>query len=59
MILEEGTSKEKFNLPRLSTVLLAVLAIFTFLMGLYWSPFAEFSQQSADMLFGSSSIAAK
>ena len=59
MILEEGTVKEKFNLPRLSTVLLSVLAILTFLMGLYWSPFAEFSQQSSAMLVGSSAIAAK
>jgi NADH-quinone oxidoreductase subunit N len=59
MILEEGLSKEKFELPRLSTVLLSVLAILTFLMGLYWSPFAEFSQESAGMLIGSSAIAAK
>jgi NADH-quinone oxidoreductase subunit N len=59
MILEESTVKEKFTLPRLSTVLLSVLAILTFIMGLYWSPFAEFSQESAGMLVGSSAIAAK
>ncbi len=59
MILEDGSSKEKFTLPRLSMIVLTVLAILTFMMGLYWSPFAEFSQESAGMLIGSSAIAAK
>src|SRR5262245_11787311 len=59
MILEDGTSKEKITLPRISTVLLTALAIMTFFMGLYWSPFAEFSQQSANMLLERVSIALK
>jgi NADH-quinone oxidoreductase subunit N len=59
MILEEGTSKDKISLPRLSTVLLTVLAIMTFFMGLYWTPFAEFSQQSASMLLEKVSLALK
>lgn len=59
MILEEGTVKDKITLPRLSTVLLTVLAIMTFFMGLYWSPFAEFSQESASMLLEKVSLALK
>ncbi len=59
MILEDGAVKDKITLPRLSTVLLTVLAIMTFFMGLYWSPFAEFSQQSANMLLEKVSIALK
>ncbi len=59
MILEERPVKERFNLPRLSTVLLTVLAIMTFFMGLYWPPFAEFSQESASMLLKSVSLAFK
>jgi NADH-quinone oxidoreductase subunit N len=59
MILEDSPNKERIQIPRLSAILLTVLAILTFAMGLYWSPFAEFSRESASLLFKSAPIARK
>lgn len=58
MILEEGSSKDPIPLPHLSSVVLALLAIGILVMGLYWSPFAQFSQ-SAGLFFQSLPLALK
>lgn len=59
MFLEDGVNQQPIVLPRLSTALLALLGIAVLAMGLYWSPFAEYSQESASMLFKSAPIAQK
>ncbi len=59
MFLEEGVNRQPIVLPRLSTALLAFLGIAVLVMGLYWSPFAEYSRESASMLFKSAPIAQK
>ena len=59
MFLEEGTNKEIIRLPKLSTVLLSVLGITILVMGLYWSPFADFSKRSVKMISERSSLAQK
>lgn len=58
MILEEGTSKDPIALPHLSRTILAVLAITIVVMGIYWVPFAQFSQ-SANLFFQSLPLALK
>lgn len=59
MFLEEGPSQEPLRLPRLANTLLALLTFGLLVMGLYWTPFAEFSQKSASMLFKQAPIAHK
>jgi hypothetical protein len=46
-------------LPKLSSALLAILSIALLVIGLYWSPFAQFSQESAAMLFKEKPVALK
>jgi NADH-quinone oxidoreductase subunit N len=59
MFLEEGVNQQPIVLPRLSNALLALLGIAVLAMGLYWGPLAEYSQESAGMLFQSAPIAKK
>jgi NADH-quinone oxidoreductase subunit N len=59
MFLEEGISKEPIKLPRLSGVVLSVLAIAIVIVGIYWTPFANFSRESAQMLSQPASFAKK
>lgn len=59
MYLEDGDSKEPVQIPRLSTVLLTVLAIAILVMGLYWAPFANYSEHSSGMLFPQAPMAQK
>jgi NADH-quinone oxidoreductase subunit N len=59
MFLEESASREPIRLPRLSSALLAILSIALLVIGLYWSPFAQFSQESAAMLFKEKPVALK
>ena len=59
MFLEEGISKEPIKLPRLSGVVLSVLAIAIVIIGIYWTPFANFSRESAQMLSQPASFAKK
>jgi NADH-quinone oxidoreductase subunit N len=59
MFLEEGVNLQPIILPRLSTALLAFLGIAVLVVGVYWGPFAEYSQESASMLFKSAPIAQK
>lgn len=59
MFLEDGVNRQPIVLPRLSTAMLAFLGIAVVVMGLYWGPFAEYSQESASMLFKSAPIAQK
>ncbi len=59
MFLEEGTSKEAIRLPRLSTVMLSVLAIAILLVGVYWSPIANYSRQSVEMINRQTPLAQK
>jgi NADH-quinone oxidoreductase subunit N len=58
MFLEEGGT-EPIQMPRLSRVLLVFFAVAILVMGLYWSPFADYSQLSADMLFEKARLALK
>jgi NADH-quinone oxidoreductase subunit N len=58
MILEDGPTTEAVVLPRLSSLLLAILAITVVIMGVYWIPFAEFSQ-SAGLFIQSLPVALK
>ncbi len=58
MFLEEGNT-DPIHLPQLSRVLLVVLAIAVLVMGLYWSPFADYSQLSANILFEKARFALK
>jgi NADH-quinone oxidoreductase subunit N len=57
MFLEEGTSAEPIAFHKLANSLLAILAFGLLVMGLYWTPFADFSQKSASMLFKQEPIA--
>jgi NADH-quinone oxidoreductase subunit N len=50
MFLEEGNT-DPIHLPRLSSVLLVILAVAVLVMGLYWTPFAGYSQLSAHIFF--------
>ena len=50
MFLEEG-STDPIAIPKLSRGLLVVLGIAVVIMGVYWSPIAEYSKVSASMLF--------
>jgi len=59
MFLEEGKTKEAIVIPRLSNALLTVLAVAILLLGIYWSPFADFSQNSVQMTTHSYSMARK
>lgn len=59
MFLEDSPKKDPIVLPRLSTVVLAVLAIAVLVMGLYWTPFDEFSKDAATILSAPASIALK
>lgn len=59
MILEEGTTREPITLPRLSTAVLALLAIAVLLMGVLWSPFADFSRDSASLISHAAAVALK
>jgi len=56
MYLEEG-SREAIPVPVLSRALMIVLAVAVLVMGLYWSPFADYSQRSAGILFENISLA--
>jgi NADH-quinone oxidoreductase subunit N len=58
MFLEEGGT-EPIQIPQLSRVLLVVFAVAVLVMGLYWSPFADYSQMSANMLFEKARLALK
>ena len=58
MILEDGTTKDPIRLPALSRVLLAILAVAVIVLGLYWSPFSNFSE-SADLFSGSLPVASR
>jgi NADH-quinone oxidoreductase subunit N len=58
MFLEEGGT-EPIQIPQLSKVLLVFFAVAVLVMGLYWSPFADYSQLSAQMLFEKASLALK
>lgn len=59
MFLEEGVNHQPIVLPRLSNALLGVLGIAVIVMGLYWGPFAQYSQESASLLLRSTPIAQK
>jgi NADH-quinone oxidoreductase subunit N len=50
MFLEEGGT-DPIAIPQLSRVLLIVLGVAVVIMGVYWSPVAEYSRMSAAMLF--------
>ena len=56
MYLEEGAGP-KIQISALSRVLMIVLVIAVLVIGVYWSPFADYSQKSASMLFQSISLA--
>ena len=58
MFLEEGNT-EPIQLPQLSRVLLVFFAVALLVMGLYWSPFADYSQLSANILFEKARLALK
>jgi NADH-quinone oxidoreductase subunit N len=58
MFLEEGGT-EPIQIPRLSRVLLVFFAVAVLVMGLYWSPFADYSQMSANILFEKARLALK
>ena len=58
MYLEEGNT-DPIQLPQLSKALLVILAIAVLVMGIYWSPFAEYSRESAKILFQNVSLALK
>ena len=58
MFLEEGGT-EPIPMPRLSRVLLIFFAVAVLVMGLYWSPFADYSQMSANILFEKARLALK
>jgi len=59
MFLEEGTRKDPIVLPRLAQAVLAILVIGVIVMGLWWSPFDQFSRDSASMLTQSAPVAQK
>lgn len=59
MFLEDSPNKAPISLPRLSSVVLAVMAIAVLVMGLYWTPFDEFSRDAATILSLPASIALK
>ena len=56
MFLEEGGS-DPIPIPQLSRILLVVLSISVLVMGLYWTPFAEYSRTSAALFFERARIA--
>lgn len=58
MFLEEGNT-DPIQLPQLSRVLLVFFAVAILVMGLYWSPFADYSQLSANILFEKARLALK
>jgi NADH-quinone oxidoreductase subunit N len=58
MFLEEGGT-EPIQLPQLSRVLLVFFAVAVLVMGLYWSPIADYSHLSADLLFEKARLALK
>ncbi|HJZ13064.1 MAG TPA: hypothetical protein VJ521_12980, partial [Acidobacteriota bacterium] len=59
MFLEDSPNQEVIRLPGLSKVLLAVLGIAILSLGIYWTPFADFSKRSVVMISERSSIARK
>ena len=58
MFLEEG-SGEPISVPVLSRALMIVMAIAVLFIGIYWSPFADYSQKSAALFFENISLALK
>jgi NADH-quinone oxidoreductase subunit N len=56
MFLEEG-STEPIQIPQLSRVLLVLFGVAVLLMGVYWSPFADYSQLSANIMFEKARLA--
>ena len=50
MFLEEGRT-DPIRLPKLSSALLVIMAIAVLVMGIYWSPFADYSRLSASIFF--------
>jgi NADH-quinone oxidoreductase subunit N len=56
MYLEEG-SGEKIQIGVWSRALMAVLVLAVLVIGIYWSPFADYSQKSASMLFENIALA--
>jgi NADH-quinone oxidoreductase subunit N len=58
MYLEEGTG-ERIRIAALPRVLMIVLVLAVLVIGVYWSPFADYSQKSASMLFENISLALK
>ncbi len=56
MFLEEG-STDPIVLPRLSRALLVIFSIAVLVIGVYWSPFADYSQTSARIFFEKARLA--
>lgn len=59
MYLEEGPKKDSITIPRLSSVLLALMAIAVLIMGLYWTPFDTISRDASNLLFQAAPLALK
>jgi NADH-quinone oxidoreductase subunit N len=57
MYLEESPTTDPIVLPRLSRYLLVALAVGVLIMGIYWTPFARYSEKSASMYSTPSSVA--
>jgi NADH-quinone oxidoreductase subunit N len=57
MYLEESPTTDPIVLPRLSRYLLVALAVGVLIMGVYWTPFARYSEKSASMYSTPSSVA--
>ncbi|MCI0415259.1 NADH-quinone oxidoreductase subunit N [bacterium] len=56
MFLEEG-STDPIQIPQLSRVLLVLFGVALLVMGIYWSPFADYSHLSANILFEKARLA--
>lgn len=59
MYLEDGPSKEPIVIPRLSSALLALMAIAVLVMGIYWTPFDTIARDASTLLFQTVPLALK